>query len=370
MKNRAYLIVLDRKILQQTLQVIDFEKLTVDGIIMDYGIQIKVGEKVIPLYSFAEIDIVLRKKENFCLLVGYEYHMRELGQMAKILHVMGVDKDRIVNFTIYFSTSYWGNLKYAASCEKLDFFATGISYMEVGIAIEDFGGSVGVNLSSTGQDLYYGYQTARFVLNRRPVKYCLIGLSPYSFLYDIRHSFSANFYQLQYDIVGFPQNDDNAANFTFEVMQKDFKRQFDYIQADKDADPNYMNLKQSICQTMTGKKLWTLAQELEDVSGVFDQEVMEKNIEILQQYLFLCHEKSVRPICVVLPFSPILHDSYPAEKLILFRSTLHALLNQEKDMLIDLFDEHLGYECFYDLTHLNQKGAAVISRMIASYIPA
>ena len=80
---------------------------------MDYGIQVKVGEKVIPLYSFAEIDIVLRKKEDFCLLVGYEYHMRELGQMATILHVMGVDKDRIVNFTIYFSTSYWGNLKYA-----------------------------------------------------------------------------------------------------------------------------------------------------------------------------------------------------------------------------------------------------------------
>ena len=370
LKNSAYLIVLNTALLEQTLQAIDFGRLTIDGIIMDSieGIQVKVGEKAISIYNFAEIKVVLNKKENFCLLVGYIHHMRELGRMAKILHAMGIDKDKIINFTLYLSDTYLGNLKYSVSLEKLDFFATGISYMEVGLDIDCFGGLRGVNLASTGQDLYYGYQTAKYVLAKQKVKYCLIGLSPYSFLYDIQHSFSANFYQLQYDIAGFLQNVSDKVNFTFGVVKEEFKRRFNYIHFDKDADPNYMGLKKERYQILTGVNLGMFAEELEDVSGVFNKNVMKRNIEVLRQYLLLCHERNVRSICVILPFSPILHDNYPDEKLLLFRSTLRALLQQKKDMLIDLFDENPGYECFYDLTHLNQKGAVEISRRIAKYI--
>ena len=370
LQNRAYLIVLNTELLEQTLQAIDFEQIAIDGIFMDRieGIQVKLGEKIIPIYNFSQIDIILSKKENLCLLMGYNQHMRELGQMAKALHAMGVAKDKIINFTIWLRDTYLGNLKYAVSSGELDFFATGISYMEVGLDIKSFGSLRGVNLASTGQDLYYGYQTAKYVLERKPMQYCLIGLSPYSFLYDIQHSFSARFYQLQYDIAGFSQNIGNEDNFVFGVLKTDFKRRFNYINSADDADPNYMELKQLRYQALTAMYLETFTQELEDVSGTFNQEVMEMNIGILRQYLLLCHENHVQPICVVLPFSLILQNHYPSEKLMLFRSTLQSLLNQEKDLLVDLFDEKLGYEYFFDLAHLNQKGAAEISRMIAAQI--
>ena len=369
-QERAFLIVLKPPLLESTLRAIDFNQLEIDGIVMDSAdkIQVQVGGKSIPMYSFADIEIVLSKKDDFCLLVGYYRHMREIGAMAKILHNMGIVKDKIINFTIYLSDTYLGNLKYALSTEKLDFFATGISYMEVGLDINSFIDLRGVNLASTGQDLYYGYQTAKYVLAEKSVRFCLIGLCPYSFLYDIRKFFSANFYQLQYDIAGFPPNMGEKINFAAEVLREDFKDRFKYIHYVEDADPNYKKLKEAHYQTLTGGELELFVQELKDVSGIFDKIIMERNVEILRQYLLFCHKKHVRPICVVLPFSPILHDNYPADKLALFRTTLYTLLRPETDMLIDLFDENLGYEYFYDLSHLNQLGAIEISRRIAGYI--
>ena len=77
--------------------------------------------------------------------------------------------------------------------EKFDFFATGISYMLTGLCLDEMRPWIGAKLAASSQDLYYSYQMAKYFLNRRQadkIKFCLIGITPYSFPY--RMSLSEN----------------------------------------------------------------------------------------------------------------------------------------------------------------------------------
>ena len=84
----------------------------------------------------------------------------------------------------------------------LDFFATGISYMMAGLSVDDMPLGFGVNLAASSQDIYYSLEIAKRVLLQNPkVRYAFIGLSPYSFSYSLRDSFSTSSMSTIYELM-------------------------------------------------------------------------------------------------------------------------------------------------------------------------
>lgn len=81
-------------------------------------------------------------------------------------------------------------------------FATGISYMMAGLSVDDMPLGFGVNLAASSQDIYYSLEIAKRVLLQNPkVRYAFIGLSPYSFSYSLRDSFSTSSMSTIYELM-------------------------------------------------------------------------------------------------------------------------------------------------------------------------
>ena len=343
----------------------DFSHLQLLAIFSTQNIDIAINEQKIPVYNFSLLPASINQ-DVYWLICGYQVHMREIGKMSHLLQHLGVPQEFILNFTPACSGTYLGNLKLALTTPQLDFFATGISYMEVGLDIEQFSGLHGINLSSTGQDLYYGYQTARYLLQHREKKprFCLIGLSPYSFGYDIAHSFSAQFYLFQYALVFHEWPEDCMATPLYKAFcSENFQQQFQWI-TKADADPNYQGIKQGFSPDIIPRDLLNFEQELQDISGKKAPTCVNKNIQVLTDYLTLCQQHEVLPILLVLPFSPLIRSHYPGDELQQFYILLAYFQAKYAVTLLDFFQEPLDYTHFYNLTHLNQKGAAVISQKI------
>ncbi|WML35482.1 hypothetical protein [Clostridium sp. OS1-26] len=91
-----------------------------------------------------------------------------------------------------------------SNCKKpFEGFITGLSYAEVGIDTEQLPYNV-ANVAVSSQDLFYDYQWARMILNNdeivNDIKFAIIGLSYYSFEYDLSKS---NFKKMIYNYYPF-----------------------------------------------------------------------------------------------------------------------------------------------------------------------
>ena len=93
------------------------------------------GENRIPTFSFAQIQLVLNRGKNFLWLIsGSVNSVGDIWKTKKFLMDGGVPEDNIVNFEVlpYISAAWVANLRYVEE-HGADFFATGISYTEVGL---------------------------------------------------------------------------------------------------------------------------------------------------------------------------------------------------------------------------------------------
>jgi len=95
-----------------------------------------------------------------------------------------------------------------------------------------------------------------------------------------------------------------------------------------------------------------------------DENFVQKNIQILKDYIELCRDNGAKPIGVVIPLSPAVRKHYPSETLKNFRKIIQQLGESHNFLCIDWFD-HLDYNCFYDMLHLNLRGTLFINSVIS-----
>lgn len=352
------------------LQCLDFEKAEVMGVLTDDAdlqIELPDGREVI-VGSFADMDAFLQYADQdiYWFIYGLQSHMQDMTRMSDALQAGGVRKEFIKSYLYLWGTQYWDNMKYAQAM-PVDCFATGISYVEKGLDFDCLPDWKSVNLASSSQDLYYSLQTARYVLEHRKdktVKFCLIGLAPYSFLYDMAKSFSAGPFSFQYAVIFHGFRTDYASSQLFDyILNPGYTEFYDNYDV-KEADIHYAKMRRRLRKVIPAQAFLQFRKELNEVSGKYDAGILERNIEHMKAYVALCKEYNVTPIALVLPFSKILRRSYPADKLQLFRSIL-AFFHQTMNLpCIDLFDMELDYSHFHDLSHLNQKGATAVSAII------
>ncbi|MBR4694918.1 MAG: hypothetical protein IKO94_02430, partial [Selenomonadaceae bacterium] len=148
----AVLAVLQPDGFNAALSNLDLEHVMLKAIVMDgmrSGYTVIQGERVMAC-SFSYIDRVLAEagQEVFWLLYGCTGSVRDTWNVAKFLQAHGIASHHILNFSVdrFISPAWIGNLRWTEH-HAVDFFATGISYMEVGIELSKFHGAKGVNLA-------------------------------------------------------------------------------------------------------------------------------------------------------------------------------------------------------------------------------
>ena len=365
-----FFILLNTINFEALLNRLDFDKVEIMGVVAedpDFQIKTPDGRDVI-IGSFADLDAFLQYSDQniYWFIYGLQSHMQDMTRMSEALQAGGVRKEFIKSYLYLWGLQYLNNMEYALT-KPIDCFATGISYAEKGLDFDCLPNWHSVNLASSSQDLYYGLQTAKYLLEHKKdstVKFCLIGLAPYSFLYDMARSFAAGPFSFQYAILfqGF-RTDYPSAKLFDRILKPEYKEIYNTFDG-KEADIHYAKMRQRLRKLIPAQAFLQFRQELDEVSGKYDADILERNIKHMKAYVSLCKEHNVIPIAFVLPFAKLLRRAYPADKLQLFRSIL-AFFHQTMNLpCIDLFDMDLDYSHFHDLAHLNQKGATIVSTII------
>ena len=306
----------------------------------------------------------------YWIIVGQQDNLRNLGRMARTLREFGIDKKYIINGNIGYYSGWIANMHFCKE-NKIDYFSTGISYSEVGLNIEclaEYG--KGVNLSVSSQDLAAGYRTAEYVFSyQKNIKFVLIGLSPYSFTYDMQKTFSTQGAAWQYKFFFKEYNKD--IDILPLLLKDEYIKQ---VSDETNVSSEYINLNNEITKANTGYEFWLkgfldIEHELRDVTPKFDVDVIKYNKKILTDYIDLCHNNGAEAIAVVYPFAPIVQQKYPKDKLNSFYMMLDDFKKYKGLQIINLFELQLKYNCFYNATHLNVVGSNTVSKIINNTLP-
>lgn len=362
------LVVLNAAVLDEVLQALNVRNANLIAVVVDDGDGriISVGKREVPLLSFSQIQSLLDEGGNFVWLIsGNVNGVGDIWRMKKFLMDGGVPEDNIVNFEIlpHISPAWVANLRYIEQ-NGADFFITGISYAEVGLDLRyiPHARGRGVNLSGSNQDLLQGYLTAKHIFERvKPgtIKFVLVGLAPYSFRYTNAEAFSVCSRNLQY-MLALDLPPQTLHDRLLELLISDAVKNSFYAVTEQRADLNFDKTKDGFDSDLTADVVVNWEVALDNLTKKYRPQVVEQNIRIFRDYIELCRDNGAQPVGVVLPFAPAMHKNYDAELLEDFRAVIRRL-----DLpCVDLFDLDLGYECFYNMAHLNRRGAASASTVL------
>ncbi len=394
-KKDVVLVVLNEDFLENAIQNLNFDKVNLVMIIKDTADEkvYKVGDIEIPVDLFSRVSGYAKGNNDFIwLLCGCVKGIDDLDAVKNFLMAYGVPEDKIFNFEIdsQISETWFANLHYIEE-RGADFFATGNVDMQVGLnfnfipcVYEDKATALGgVNLSDVNQDLRQSYLTARHVFQKAPrgtIKFVLIGLSPYSFHYDSFKKFSAISKNLQYmslstlNFVSLELQKDSqkpqylsAFNYPYpnaytrlmeDLVVNDVKNIFDMTVAEPDT--NFDTLREEFDHEFFAKSLIDWKKD----AIASTAEVVDKNFQILEDYIKLCLANGAKPVGVVLPYAPLARKNVDKKLLALFRKKIRQLEIDYDFMCVDWFD-HLSYNAFSDMTHLNLKGTLYVNSAIS-----
>lgn len=366
-KINVVLVVLNNKLLEPAISTLNFERVNLIAVIVENPPNefLLVGEKQIPVAPFSVIQKLLDAgKKFFWLISGFVNDLNDLYNTKKFLVNNGIPEENIINFEILSSVNgeFIANLRYIEK-NGADFFATGNDYIEVGLNLNciPHARGRGVNLACSNQDLRQGYLTAKHVFEHvapGSIKFVLIGLSPDSFHYDSAENFSTCSSDFQYMLALKNFGRESFYDFLLKNLVSDGVKNIFATITSEQADLNLDYVKKIANAQFHAKSVINWETELDNLKNKLSPQIVQKNIQILKDYIKLCHENGAKPIGVVFPFAPAVKKNYDAELLNFFQSTIHQLENFE---CIDLTSLDFDYDYFYDMTHLNAKGAAVAS---------
>ncbi len=148
------------------------------------------------------------------------------------------------------------------------------------------------------------------------------------------------------------------------LISDNVKRLFANVTAEQ-ADLNFERTKAAMNANIPAKALINWEAELDNLTKKLRPKVIEKNLNVLKDYIKLCLQNGAKPVGVIFPFAPIIRQNYDEELLTLFRLAIRQPEESYDFTCVDLFDLPLGYDCFYNTAHLNLRGAAFSSTALS-----
>lgn len=301
------------------------------------------------------------------ILIASQYNNEIYEQLVKLK----VGKDRIFQYSIFVNNSpNYLKLKidkFVNSDKYYKVISTGISYSMVGINGDILNYKI-YSFANGSQDLYYDYKIVELISKKynevfKSIKYCLIGLSYYSFQYDLSLSSMKSKIIQYYDILKDYHNckcyidDEETTIINQKIAEKIIRKKLTRLKSEIFKEVSYKD------KLDIGKKI-----SEKDCNKNYPETVKE-NKQILKDYLKLLKDNNIKPIVVVFPASKY-YTNYFSKRI---EDEFHSIINEVKReyefQYIDYFRSELfDDEDFQDVSHLNSKGAEKFTNILNNII--
>lgn len=289
---------------------------------------------------------------------------------------LGVREEKILQFFKFVDTicNYIKNnfASFLYSSKDIEVVATGISYMERAISTNVLKKRI-FNLAKHSQDLYFDYHIIKYSLENHKndlmkLKYVFIGLSYYSFEYDMSLSAMNGKVPLYYETIGVSHNLDNIHGLSEarRINEKIANNIFNL------ASNGYPLINWSI--TNNYDDMNTINEDLGKKQAILDgnknyPETVKENIKIFDDYLTLLEQNNIKPIVIVCPTSKYYSSNFPKRLKDEFYSIVQSAKKEHEFQFIDYFNnDKFKDDDFYDVSHLNQKGAEKFTEILNELI--
>ncbi|MBY7738395.1 hypothetical protein [Paenibacillus polymyxa] len=249
-------------------------------------------------------------------------------------------------------------------------FVTGLSYAEVGVDINELKPYNVVNLAVSSQDLFYDYQWVKMLVQRQNINFVFIGLSYYSFEYDLSKSNMKDKMKIYSSFLE-EENERILPDIKLfkQVANKVFKYNFIEILFDilkvvgESWWDSYVSRKMEKNDIEMGRDL-----AFKDCSKNYPNTVL-KNIEILIKMISLLQSNNIRPILLVCPTSKYYYNFFSQRIKNEFKENIKKITEDFQIDIIDLFEsESFSDNDFYDASHLNKEGAQKFTLILKEYL--
>ncbi|WP_353846120.1 MULTISPECIES: chemotaxis protein [unclassified Clostridium] len=305
------------------------------------------------------------------IVIASQFNEEIYDQLLK----MNVNKKKIFQHT-KFMDNYWNYYKFYVDYfisdlhEPYDLIITGISYASSGFKVNTCIKKA-FKLAFASQDLFYDYHTIKYLLENyknkmSKVKRVIIGLSYYSFEYDMSLSAMRAKTTLYYDVIKQSHNFKDVNNVYEEF---NINENIAYKLLNKKEDNNFdfnwttLELKELKYKEKIGRK-----QAEIDCRKNYPKTVNE-NIEIFESYLKILKDNNIQPIVVVFPTSKY-YNKYFSKRI---EDKFHSIINEAEEkykfQYIDYFrSERFNDDDFQDVSHLNINGAEKFTQILNQII--
>ncbi|APB69346.1 hypothetical protein PPYC1_02625 [Paenibacillus polymyxa] len=266
--------------------------------------------------------------------------------------------------------AYKSFISYKNDNNTINGFVTGLSYAEVGIDIKELEPYNVVNLAVSSQDLYYDYQWVKLLVEKQNVNFVFVGLSYYSFEYDLSKSSMRDKMKIYSSFLEQETERISPETELFkQVANKVFKYNFIEILYDilkvvgESWWDNYVSQKMKKNDMEMGKDI-----AYKDCSKNYPNTVLE-NIEILRNIIPLLQRNNIKPILLVCPTSKYYYKFFSQRIKEEFKKNIEKISKDFQVDLIDLFEsESFGDNDFYDASHLNKEGSKKFTLILKKYL--
>ena len=185
-------------------------ELKINAIVVD---DMRAAEKIVEKYNISKDILFHYYNLKECLEnTNYDYIITALRWsmfsewVIKDLYELNISKTKFINLWELDKPHHICSFAllmnfYNIYASKLKGFITGDSHLVYGLDLTKFSIPL-ANFARGSQDLYYDYKIAKVLLNRQDINfdYVLIGLSIYSFNWDVSQSYRESWRLLQYYI--------------------------------------------------------------------------------------------------------------------------------------------------------------------------
>ncbi|NMB07161.1 MAG: SGNH/GDSL hydrolase family protein, partial [Tissierellia bacterium] len=300
------------------------------------------------------------------------------------------NKDNAMNFNKYmknfFDVEFYRNyFNLLNSKDRVKGFITGLSYFEVGIDTNKLKLPL-VNLSLSSQDLFYDFAMLKYAINSiddlKNVKYVILGLSNYSFRYDLSKTQNPEtkrkpkvYYPLLKDLHNYKSK--NKVIYEYELLKENINyffqdnylfKIFEY-KKDKfnilwDKMMNRVFEPKRLSKEERKREIY-LAQRWSQVYP----DTKKENIMIFRELLQYLQDKEVKITIVTNPVTNFYKTYFPLNCREEFIDIISEFQKEFKFTFIDAYNmDSFNDSDFYDSSHLNRSGAKKFTEIINEYL--
>lgn len=343
-------------------QLIDTNKCKIVAFISDNNELQGTYIKDIPVFARNEIPFI-----NYDYLIISDYFTCNLEE--KVIININDYKKQYYDYEVFRAYASYFNCK-----NPLDGFITGLSYAEVGIDTSHLPYNV-LNVAVSSQDLFYDYQWAKMILTNHEigsnVKFAIIGMSYYSFQYDLSKSSLKNkvhnYYPFFKTFRKHPSSEEVIENYIKfqQVASEIFVKEYNTILYNlfKDNSESWWDdmVSKAMDKDAIERDKWIVER---DCCKDYPETVQE-NIRILREYISLLKSKEIIPIIVTCPTSKHYYSKFSLRIKEEYMELMNIIKNEFDIQVFDYFESNaFSDEDFYHVSHLNKNGAKKFTMLL------